>query len=218
MFSFKKTTNGRKILTYSATAIKRFSIIIAFWHKSAWRIRTRIVVSLTNGVIAFPLTKTLFMENGRIFAPNEYKSNTALFIGLHSPADEIKLVLRVYANANGKDIFKSDQFNGYTANIRWTRLPEEIWHSENLHSRNAKKLRFDNGLYLANGQPKKIGNFGEQRFVPEPKIAMTLPQLSHPTQNVEFSESDRHETETIESDENEGYNDFQFWRIKVNFP
>lgn len=114
IFSFDTHTNGKKIMTFKATAIKRFSIILAFWHNRAWRIRSRIVVSLTNGVVAFPLTKMLFNENGRVFVPDEYKLNTVLFMGMHTLTNEVNASLRIYANASGTNIVKANgNFNGY---------------------------------------------------------------------------------------------------------
>lgn len=226
MFSFKKTKNGKKIMTFSATSIKRFSIIIAFWHKNSWRMRTRLVASLTNGLIAFPLTKKIFMENGRISLPSEYVNNTALFIGIHAPTDVINLCLRIYANANGKNIYEFEKFNGYSAKIEWSRLRDEIWLSENLHSRSAKKLRFQNSLYVENGKLQKIGSFREQCFIPEPIIVQheaptqnveidESDRHEEPPQNVEITESDRHEIEMIEKEDNTDYNDFHFWRLQV---
>lgn len=95
---------GKNIMTYEATSIKRFSVIFAIWCKNSWRIRFHVVVS-PKGVIVFRLSKTIFMENGRIFMPEEIIHHlcVSLFIGVHSNDNEIDLTVRAYANATGTD-------------------------------------------------------------------------------------------------------------------
>lgn len=64
------------MMSYDAVSIKRFSIVFGFYHKKAWRLRIRLVVTTSIGIILFPVTKTLFIENGKFQVPEDYRANT----------------------------------------------------------------------------------------------------------------------------------------------
>lgn len=168
MFSFK-TLRGKNLMTFEAAAMKRFCIIFAFWHKDSWRIRQRLVISLTNGLVCFPLTKTMFIENGLIKVPNDYKANTVLLLGIHTPNKELNMKVRVYANNTGKNICTPD-FNGYQGDITWDKENDVIRVSDNLLSKNAKKCSFERILYQRNGAKRIVGRRNQQLFVPEPPL------------------------------------------------
>lgn len=170
IFHFNTIGRGRKVMTFEAASMKRFSIIFAFLHKHSRKLRLRMVISLKNGVVAFPLTKTLFLDKGNIDVPKEYNANTALFIGLHTQSDDIQFTVRAYANAAGRNIISNGKFNGLEAHVHWDRTKDAIQSSKTLDSRFATKRLFDDRLYRANGVHRVIGSIARQRFVAPPAI------------------------------------------------
>lgn len=131
IFEFKTLQNGNTVMTFDSVSIKRFSIIFAFFRNKSWRLRLRMVVTTSNGIIAFPMTKTLFTTDGKIEIPQEFRTNTVLMFGLHSEADEINLALRVFANSTG--LINENHFNGYECAMKWNKredtmnVPDCLW-------------------------------------------------------------------------------------------
>lgn len=167
IFTFKTFESGDTVMTFEASSIKRFSIIFAVLYKNAWRLRLRLVVTLNNGVIGFPMTKTLFVQNDSIQFPEEFRPNTVLMLGLHSDND-IKLALRVFANANGADIIKDGEFNGFSAIIKWDCHADKLEIPLQLQPAQAEKRQFNGRLYRANGEQNVSCSVWKQRFVPTP--------------------------------------------------
>lgn len=166
MFGFKSNQNGQTVMTFESVSIKRFSVIFAFFLKKSWRLRLRLVVTLEHGIIAFPMTKTLFINNGKIEIPKEFEQNTMLLLGVHSEANEIDMPLRVYANVNG--LLNENNFNGYECSIQWNRREDTMNVPDRLDCHLKKKTMFSLNLYDANGRHKVIGKLSEQRVVAPP--------------------------------------------------
>lgn len=185
IFSFKTLQSGRTVMTLDAVSIKRIAIVFAFWHKHCWRVRFRLVVSTSNGMVAFPLTRTLFLDDGKIQMPTDFKHNTALFLGLHSEADLNTLALRVFANANG--VIDAMNFNGYETNISWSKL-DVLSIPDELKSNLARKRKYSLKLYRANGVHRVIGNLSTQRMVSAPATpTVNIPMTPSSPEQVRFS-------------------------------
>lgn len=99
-----------------------------------------------------------------------------------------------------------------------------MWYSDNLISRNAKKSRFANKLYTANGDQVDVGSVQQQRFVEEPTITVVQPRNEEQTitethqdeQQIEAARNNETGHREVETIENNRYNDFQFWHTRVN--
>lgn len=60
-------------------------MLIAIKDRSqVWRLRFPAVVTKQNGLILFPVHKTLHAEGGRITVPEEFRMNTIAVIGLEA--------------------------------------------------------------------------------------------------------------------------------------
>lgn len=191
VFSFKKLNSGT-VMTYAAISIKRFSIIFAVFLRNSWRLRLRLVVTLKNGILGFPLTKILFVDNGRVEVPKEYQHNTVLLLGIHS-TDDIELAIRVFANSNGLNITgPSGEFNGYTSEINWNRNGDSLSLPDQFLSPKAKQMRFASHLYQANGKVIRIADMWRQTFVKEP--TMNIEQINAEDPMTSPTTSDIQET------------------------
>lgn len=73
-------TRVRKIyiVSSSATKLHRFSIAMAFFSEGAWRLHCRIVTTLNDGLLCFPLWTTFDNANGIYNMPDVFKLNTVL--------------------------------------------------------------------------------------------------------------------------------------------
>lgn len=56
-------------MSFDATSIKRFAIVFAVFIRNSWKLRLRLVITLKTGIVAFPLTKTLFVDDGCVEIP-----------------------------------------------------------------------------------------------------------------------------------------------------
>lgn len=173
IFSFKRLASGRTVMTFDAISLKRFAMIFAFWHKGSWRIRFRLVVTTNNGMIVFPLTKTVYMNNGQPQVPEDYKVNTTLFFALHSEADVNKIAMRIFANATGN--ISSGQFNGYESAVEWSKVTDTLSTPDELKSNYARSRKFSSHLYHANGEHRVVGSVINQRMVPAPTVPVLNP-------------------------------------------
>lgn len=185
IFSFKATPNNRSVLTFDAVSIKRFSMVFGFFYKKAWRLRLRLVVTTTNGIVGFPMTKTMFMNDGKFEVPKEFQTNTVLLFGLHTQSDAINLALRVFANTTG---YTHETFGGYTCELKWDRRHDTIDVPDCLQSKFAKKKFYSANLYQANGTHRVVGGIAEQRLV-NPPVRYDLPtqrsSANNENQNLE---------------------------------
>lgn len=166
IFRFGETNSGNTVMTYEAVSIKPFSIVFGFYHKKAWRLRFCLVVSQSNGIILFPMTKTLFIDDEKIQVPAEMRGNTALVFGFHSKADAINLAFRVFANNTG--YVNENPFNGYEGDIVWNRSSDTITYPDCIKGGLAKKKCFSVILSRENGAHQVVGELREQRLVELP--------------------------------------------------
>lgn len=183
MFSLQETTS-HTMLCYKAVSIKRSSIVVGFWKNGAWRLRLRLVVSTKNGLMAFPLTKTLYLDNGKILIPTKYKANTALFIGLHSEEEVNRIGLRIWANDFGH-VNEPGNFNGYTAHIDWSKNEDELTIPNQLKYNHATMKMFKRNLYRANGVHRIIRNVFERISAP----AVPVPSHDNRSDNIHNASS-----------------------------
>lgn len=219
VFSFKSDSDGRKIMTYKSTSMHRFSIVFAYFHKNAWRLRLRLVVTTNNGVKAFPMTKTLYLEDGRVEIPREFKTNSVLFIGLHSDTENIETAVRVHANSSGCNILNDGIFTGHVGTIEWNRDNDMIIFPAIFNACNTGKCFFDKRLYRRSSEQCQVASLQQQRFVPEP----TMHIIAHEAEPI-VKANPIVETGTVElqaptlDSENEEptYNAFQYWNMKVS--
>lgn len=236
VFSFKTFDSGSTVMTFEATSIKRFSIIFAVFIRNSWRLRLRLVITLKTGIIGFPLTKILYVDNGRIEIPKEYRTNTVLFFGIHA-TDDIQLAVRVFANSSGLNILgPNGEFRGYFGEIKWDRNNDSISLPDEFLPSKAKRVQFSSHLYRANGQQKPIAEAWRQKFVKEPNLnkqhqemnarvegkpmTMRLPAPASSTvidkQQHETKEKTEEKFEDVHKQLNvKVYNDFVYWRPPI---
>lgn len=158
IFTFKVLASGKKVMSFDAVSLKRFSILFAFCVKNTWRIRLSLVFTTKQGVLGFRVTKALFTEeDGRLKVPKTWEGNTVLFFGIQSENDDVDMTMRIHANKT------------YEAEISWDCLRDEIYLSDNLKPSNAKKCSFPKHLYNATNQ-NPIAALAQQRSVPSPSL------------------------------------------------
>lgn len=169
LFSFHTLSCGSTMMTCEASSIKRFSIVFAVFHRNAWRLRLRLIVTLKTGIIGFKLTKTLYVDNERVMIPPEYQTNTVLIFGLHSRAENIAFDLRAYANSTGSQfINENGQFQGSSVHVIWNRNSDTVEIPNDILGPNATAKWFEKSLYRANGVQNRIAPLYQLRFTVEP--------------------------------------------------
>lgn len=124
IFTITKNENGRKIVRFDVTKLFRSSIVIACFSEGAFRLRCRIVVTETGGLLCFPLHKTFENVNGVYTMPDEFIGNTVLVLGIASISNESTILLRVYANETG--YLNELLFNGYQGEIKYDRTKDQV--------------------------------------------------------------------------------------------
>lgn len=148
-----RSVQGKLVIGFNATMLKRFSIAVAYFTEGLWRLRYRLIVTHQDGVLCFPLYKTLKEQNGVYHIPAEYDINTALVIGIDTAELESEVKLRIYANESGS-IEKN--FNGYDGTVKFDKFLDKAHCSESLKGRRyGNAVRFDRNLYkfTQHGQP-----------------------------------------------------------------
>lgn len=113
IFGIRKI-NDKKTVDIEATILNRFSIAVTYFVDGAWRLRYRIVMTQSDGVIFFPMRSTMENRTGLIHLPNNFTLNTALVIGVKAHEDMSTIKLRVYAGSFDRDFYEAsiqfDQF------------------------------------------------------------------------------------------------------------
>lgn len=140
-----RSVQGKSVITFDATLIKRFSIVVAYLLGGFWRLRYRLVVTLQDGVLCFPMRKTCDNQNGVYRIPIEFDLNTALIIGIAPSDEKSALNLRIYANETG---CITNAFNGYVGSVEYDKFLDKPTISDNLKDQNRRStIRFDRKLY-----------------------------------------------------------------------
>lgn len=140
-----KPLQGKMVIGFNATAIKRFSVAVAYFVEGDWRLRYRIVVTLKDGVLCFWQHKTLRNLNGVYQIPAEFESNTALVIGISTKEMESEVKFRIFANGTG--IIKKD-FNGYEGSVKFDMFLDKARFDDSLKEKKFRNsIRFDRKLY-----------------------------------------------------------------------
>lgn len=140
-----RSVQGKSVITFSATLIKRFSVAVAYFVDGLWRLRYRLVVTLQDGVLGFLMHKTIENRNGVYRIPAEFDVNTALIIGIASPDLKSEVKLRIYANKQG---CINDGFNGYEGTVSFDKFLDRASFSDTLKEQKyGNTIRFDRNLY-----------------------------------------------------------------------
>lgn len=119
VFEVKKSGNGESVLSFEGTKLHRFSLAIGFFTEGAWRLRCRLVVTLQDGVLCFPLHTTFNNRGGIYNMPPEFDFNTALVLGVGTTSKTSLVKLKIFANETGFMNSDSDNFNGYFGQFVW---------------------------------------------------------------------------------------------------
>lgn len=154
IFMIGKSANGRVLIRFSATSMKRFSIEFAFLNENDWRYRFRAVITHQEGVLCFPMQRSVGKTGEKYVFPDE--NNTVLVLGIRSASENSLVGFRVLANSSGTLI--SDGYYGY---VTWSKSMDLIEISPNLQSGGHKKsVRFSRQLYANDG----LNTLSEVRF------------------------------------------------------
>lgn len=154
VFNIQKVLE-KLVITYSANAIHRFSVVLAYRMEGVWRLRFRVVTS-KDGVLVFPLFST-FQHNANVYSvPPEYDTNTVLILGVDANQNESKIMMRIYANENGN--VNQDNFNGREEVITFNKfLDKGIIPNTLKPTRYGNSLRFDQRLYQSLNFEPSVG-------------------------------------------------------------
>lgn len=140
-----RSVNGKTILEFDATFLKRFTVAVAYFVEGHWRLRYRLLVTHQQGVLFFPIHKTLENRNGVYRAPPEFDDNTVLIIGIATVEVESNVTIRIYANELGRI---DNVFNGNVGTVKFNTFLDSACTSDNLKKRKyGNTIRFDQRLY-----------------------------------------------------------------------
>lgn len=84
------------------TALKRCSVLIAFFDRGVWRLRFWLVLTPQIGVLVHKMMKTLHMVSGKKAYSSESEYNTIAVIGFVPKNNNFDAVIRVHANTTGE--------------------------------------------------------------------------------------------------------------------
>lgn len=129
--------------------------MLAYFSEGAWRARCRLVVTASDGLLAFPLFRTIEVHDGAYTIPAKFNTNTALILGIATKQDESPIKFRIFANDNG-----SSGDDVYFGEITWKRAMDVVEISDSLTvCGHPNRHRFNSKLYDLVGRP-------EPRFTP----------------------------------------------------
>lgn len=114
-FNFEFKPNANPIVICKATAVKRFTVLLAKPIQSAWRFRARLIPTIDTGLLRFPMRKAITRVRGKLVVPDEFKYNAAIIIGIWSTNTTSKVQFKVRASSDGK--ITDDPFNGYYGSL-----------------------------------------------------------------------------------------------------
>lgn len=147
----RDSDKARQCIEVKQSSLKRCNILIR-----VWRIRFRIVITVADGLIVFPMSAELRVINERIQMPNE--DNTIAIIGMKPKVRSFYPKITVFANGDGN----MENFNGSEAHLGIDlSLPNRFEISKELISDPEKRLSFNIKLYKS--EPKPMGSFKAQR-------------------------------------------------------
>lgn len=145
VFKFGKATDGRMLIQFMGTSIKRFAIAFAFFNENDWRYRFRAVVTHQEGVLCFPMQRSVEKCDQKYIFPDQ-DHNTVLVLGIRTSAAKSRIGFRVFANENGTPFGNPD--DDIYGHVTWSPSMDLIEISPNLSSGgNKKSLRFTRLLY-----------------------------------------------------------------------
>lgn len=138
---------GKSIIGFDATAINRFSVAVAVAYLigEVWRLRYRMVLTHTDGVLCFPLHTTFEHQGEEYRIPSKFDLNTVLIVGIDPQMEESTVNVRVFANETGNI---GDTFNGYHGTIVFDAFSDQSAISESLKPKQyGGSIRFQRNLY-----------------------------------------------------------------------
>lgn len=168
IFSIGKSTDGRTLIRFSGASIKRFAIQFAFFNENDWRYRFRAVITHQEGVLCFPMQRSVDKCGKKYLFPEEYSSNTVL--GIRTAAEDSRLGFRVLAHENGTPF--GQYTDDYYGHVTWSQSMDLIQISPNLTLGGCKKsLRFTRLLYENDGRNSMhdIATIPREKIAPNPE-------------------------------------------------
>lgn len=146
---------GKSIIGFDATALNRFSVAVAYLIAGVWRLRYRLVLTHTDGVLCFPLHTTFEHQQEEYRIPIKFKLNTVLIVGIDPQMEVSTVNVRVFANESGNI---TDTFNGYHGTIVFDAFSDRSEISESLKPKKyGGSMRFQRNLYKSvRGNPQRV--------------------------------------------------------------
>lgn len=139
---------------FNATALIRFSVVVAFYTFNEWRFGYRIVVTFRNGILVIPIfNRPLENRDGSYHFPDEFQFNTALILGINLIEAASIANLEIFANGDGFFNDNDDDIeyvlNGYAATVKWDVYLVNITLMDDTIKMEAfqNQLRFHHKLY-----------------------------------------------------------------------
>lgn len=114
-FRFEFKPNSSPTVICTATALKRFAVLLATPIQSAWRFRARIIPTNDTGLLCFPMRKAIPSVQGKLVVPDDFKYNAAIIIGIWRANPKSKVQFKVFASIDGKST--ENPFNGYFGSL-----------------------------------------------------------------------------------------------------
>lgn len=141
--------NQKTVLSFNATLLYRFSVMVAYFLDGQWRLRWRMVVSADDDIMCFPLCSTMSSNNGVLSWEDQFL-NTVLVIGI-KPAEMISSIsLRDHANRYGSISNQVPNFNGYIGTVSFNKFIDKDEIGECLKpTRYGNTVRFNRMLYAS---------------------------------------------------------------------
>lgn len=146
VFDIQKDESGKYVISFDGTKLTRFSMEMAFFSGGAWRLRYRLVVTMQDGILCFPLHTTFNNSAGIYSTPPEFDLNTVLIFGIATTAIESKIKVKIFANGTG--FLSKQRFNGYFGAVKWNSDSDRVDISNNLNTNiPASNVYFTHTLY-----------------------------------------------------------------------
>lgn len=151
--------NDQQCIELKQTSLKRCNILIAVLDKNReWRLRFRLVVTVADGLLVFPMSGVLQVKDGKISTPKEY--NTIAIFGMKPKNNTFYTEVRVFANENEhtRGVCASNGYNIYFG-VDVSSRPGHFQIDQGSNSQRKKK--FNAKLYKP--EPVPLSNFKRQR-------------------------------------------------------
>lgn len=154
----------KQCIVFKQISFKRCSVLIAILDKNKkWRLRFRVMVTPAHGLLVFPITKEMEIDNRRILIPQGDISNAVQLIGITLKQQSFYGQFRVHANRDGR---MGNDFSGYHGHIGVdiSSTRDTVLIDDHLHgSQNQPSKKFNINLYK--DEPRPLSDFKSQQNV-----------------------------------------------------